>query len=217
MARLNQPWLWTALLLSGLTAVVVGYLSVWLPGPSAGLRLIGLELGEWIKFLGVGPQRNFFYAPPILLGLIMVLMTAAWTNGRWQTWAFRGLAVLVSLLAFPAVAAITLEPRSEWLVRLVGIGLVAMAALAVPLLNRTGSGRWAWWGILILSLLGFVVPLWEYAVIQPIVAAILLRPVGVGLGIWLNSLGFLLILLVSARVLTRETENRPTAVPGNLS
>ena len=110
-----MPKFWRILLFAGLTAVFVGYFAVWLPGPAAGLRLIGLELGEWIKFLGVGQSRDLFYAPPILLGLIMVLLTAGWDNRRWQTWLFRLLAIGVSLLAFPAVAAITTEPRSEWL------------------------------------------------------------------------------------------------------
>ena len=40
------------LLLLGFTAVFIGYLSVWLPGPAAGLSFLGVELGEWIKFMG---------------------------------------------------------------------------------------------------------------------------------------------------------------------
>lgn len=217
MARVNRPALWTTALLLGLTAVLVGYFSVWLPGPAAGLRLIGVELGEWIKFLGFGPARTTFYAPPILLGLIMVLISASWNNGRWQTWAFRGLAVLVSLIAFPAVAAITMEPRSEWLARILGIAVVVLAALGVPLLARAGSGRWAWWGVLMLSLLGFVVPLWHYAQAQMVVEAFLRRPVGIGLGVWLNSLGFLLISLVAVIVLLGHAKNRSALPPESLN
>ena len=40
------------LLALGLTAIFIGYFLVWLPGPGAGLSLIGVEVGEWIKFLG---------------------------------------------------------------------------------------------------------------------------------------------------------------------
>jgi hypothetical protein len=198
------------MLWAGLTAVLIGYLTVWLPGPAAGLRLIGLELGEWIKFLGVGQSRNYFYTPPILLGLIMVLITARWPGGRWQTWAFRGLAVMVSLLAFPAVAAITTEPRSEWLVRLVCISLVVAAVLLVGLVPGRG---WAWWGVLVLGVLGFVLPLWQYALVQPVVAGILQQPIGIGLGLWLNSGGFLVIALVAGSMLLANTKSRPAVLP----
>ena len=40
------------------TVILVGYLVVWLPGPAAGLQFIGVELGEWIKFLGVGRKHD---------------------------------------------------------------------------------------------------------------------------------------------------------------
>jgi hypothetical protein len=204
--RLLVAGLWV-----GLTAALIGYLTVWLPGPAAGLRLIGLELGEWIKFLGVGQSRNYFYTPPILLGLIMVLITAGWPGGRWQTWAFRGLAVVVSLLAFPAIAAITGEPRSEWLARLAGIGLVVVAIVGVAL--APGRGRWAWWGVLVLGLLGFVLPLWQYGQVQPVVTGILRQPVGIGLGLWLNSAGFLLIIFVAGSALLADAKSRPAVLP----
>lgn len=200
---------WTSLLLVGLTAVFIGYLNVWLPGPSAGLRLIGLELGEWIKFLGVRQSRDLFYLPPILLGTIIALLTAGWRNDRWQTWVARTLAVLVGLLAFPAVAAITTEPRSEWLARLVGVALVFAASLAAALLaSRRQSTRWVWWVVLVLCWLGLVLPLWQYAVVQPVVAEALRQPVGIGLGLWLNSAGFLLISLAAVRALLSPKENR---------
>lgn len=207
---MDTPAVWRGLLLGGLTAVLIGYLAVWLPGPAAGLRLIGLELGEWIKFLGVGHGRDLFYAPPILLGLIMVALSAGWPNGRWQTWSFRGFAMLVSLLAFPAIAAITGEPRSEWLARIAGIGLVLVAIIGASITPAGRSSRHRkWWVVTVLSLLGIVLPLWQYAVIQPAVQAILRQSVGIGLGLWLNSLGFLLVLFVSVRVLLDDTQHRP--------
>ncbi len=122
---------WQRLSYLGLSLILVGYLTVWLPLAPNGLRLIGLEMGEWIKFLpqvqiGETPSRNFFYVPPISLGVLLMLLTVRWPNRRWQTWIARGLAVFVSALAFPAVEAIRFEAISEWRLRL---GLVAMVAL----------------------------------------------------------------------------------------
>ena len=88
-----QPSIRLNLLFLGLTAILAGYFMVWLPGPSAGLQLIGIEVGEWIKFLGIGAGRNWFYLPPIVIGLTLALLAATWPNGRIQTWMARGLAV----------------------------------------------------------------------------------------------------------------------------
>lgn len=211
---MSQPRVLRTLLFGGITAVLVGYFAVWLPGPSAGLRLIGLELGEWIKFLGAGWGRNWFYLPPIALGGVMALLTVGWENGRWQTWLFRLLAIAISLLAFPAVAAITTEPRGEWLARVLGIAAVVALALVSSVVGGSGSARrTAWLGAAVLSALGLALPLWQCFQVRPIVSDILRQSIGLGLGVWLNSLGFLAILIVAVWTLRASNENRPSVRP----
>jgi hypothetical protein len=89
ISRRVYPPLWLAF-----TMILAGYLMVWLPQPVVGLSLMGLEMGEWVKFLpqvqaGSLPDRNLFYLPPITLSLMMIIWTAGWPNRRWQTWAAR--------------------------------------------------------------------------------------------------------------------------------
>jgi hypothetical protein len=185
------------LLALGLTAIFVGYFLVWLPGPGAGLSLIGVELGEWIKFLGFGPRRDWFYAPPIVLGLLLALWTATWPNRRAQTWLARGLAVAVALLAFPAVASITSEPRSEWLLRLALIGAVAAAVVLAAWVAARGGPAVLVWAVMVgVAVVGAVGPTWHYLAARALFAAALGRPVGVGAGVWLNALGCLLVAAV---------------------
>lgn len=185
------------LLFLGLTAILIGYFLVWLSGPSAGLQIIGIELGEWIKFLGVGARRNWFYLPPIVVGLSLALLAATWPN-RPQTWLARGVAVAVAMLAFPAVAAIQLEPSSEWLVRLLLIGLVALVAAGGALIARRASGSvWVWPVMAAVALIGLLLPALQYFAVRPVVEDILLQPVGVGLGVWLNAGGALLVALIA--------------------
>lgn len=184
------------LIIAGLTLVMVGYFAVWLPGPAAGLRLIGLELGEWIKFLGVGAGRNLFYLPPICAGLVMALVTLGWDNRAWRTWTMRLLAVAVALVALPAIASITGEPRSEWLLRVVLIGLVVAVSLLVALAPQSQTLQAAaLWAILGVAVAGLVLPAWQYAAVLPVVETSLGRSLGIGLGIWLNTAGFALIAL----------------------
>ncbi len=180
----------------GFTAILIGYFMVWLPGPAAGLQLIGLEIGEWIKFLGVGSRRNLFYLPPITLGLAIALVTIGWSNRRWQSWAMRGVAAAVSLLAFPAIQAITSEPQSEWLLRLVLVGLVWVVALVSGLFSSRQPSRkpgWSWLLFIVLGLVGLLLPTWQYLAVRPLVSQILMMSVGIGPGVGLNAVGHLLM------------------------
>ena len=194
-------------LLAGLTAVFVGYLSVWLPGPAAGLQFLGLELGEWIKFLGVGAIRDLFYLPPIILGLMLAVLTMGWENGRWQTWIMRGLALLVSLLAFPAYEDLMGASRSEYLLRVALIGWVGLTIVLVALFGKKLVARWVWlpWVLLsILGLAGAVLPLWYYLTqVQPYVSGVFGVSVGVGWGMILYTAGCLGITAVSLWQLRR--------------
>lgn len=214
----------------GLTAVFIGYLSVWLPNPAAGLSFLGLEIGEWVKFLPqvrsgeVVASRNLFYLPPITLGLMLVLLTAGWPNRRWQTWGQRLLGLAVALLAFPAIEVIRDEASSEWQLRLWLIAMVAAIVVLSPFLGRPflgrpflGRSRMDRWprsvsGLLLvlIGLAGAFLPLWAYLAVRPAVAQVLGMPVGIGAGVWLNVAGHLLVTAVAGvkreRVSSRFTQ-----------
>lgn len=213
MIRETTPQL---LIKIGFTAIFVGYLLVWLPQPLAGLSFIGVEIGEWVKFLPevrsgeVGSDRNLFYLPPLTLALMMILWTVGWSNRRWQTWCLRGLAVLVSLLAFPALEAIRYEPAGEWLLRLLLVTLVFASAILVPLTERLPEAtalRGAWLAIMLLGLLGLILPTWAYLAVRPAVSELFRSEVGIGPGVWLNAAGHLAVLVAGASVLVRELRN----------
>lgn len=171
---------------------------VWLPQPVVGLSLIGLEMGEWVKFLpqvqaGLLPDRNLFYLPPILLGLMMALWTADWPNGRWQSWVVRGLAVLVSLLAFPAVEAIRFEPPDQWALRIGLVGLVGVTAVLSGLMNRLP--QWVMpLMLLLLAAADLVLPTGAYLAVRPVIADLLRTGVGIGPGLLLHIAGNLLVI-----------------------
>lgn len=189
------------ILLLGLTAVFIGYLSVWLPGPGAGLSLIGIEMGEWFKFMGVGLERNLFYLPPITLALMLELLTLPWQNGRWQTWLMRGVGIGISLLAFPAIEDMTGPNVAQYLPRLQWIGLVLLTAVVVSVLGWTVNQSlraWLGWSLLaMLGILGAVQPTRVYMQIQPNVSQLFGVEVGYGWGLLLNGVGHLTITGIS--------------------
>ena len=131
-------------LILGFTAVFVGYLSVWLRGPGAGLSFLGLEMGEWFKFLGLGPRRDFFYLPPITLGLMLAIWTMTWParDGlEWRAWGHGGIS--------PGVKGLW-RKMAGWLGRVAGedrtvvrIALV-WAALQLVAMVWDLPGAWGW-------------------------------------------------------------------------
>ncbi len=190
----------------GLTAVFLGYFSVWLPGPSAGLRFIGLEMGEWIKFLGVDMSRNLFYLPPITLGLLMALWTVAWPNQRLRTWIMRGLAVAVSLLSFPAWEDFRGPAQIEYLPRVWLIGVVVTAVFLATIWSQFANERtlFLWLLIAMIGLLGAVLPLWIYTAVRPVVEQSLQMSLGIGPGVVFNGVGHLLVTAVSLKKMVKS-------------
>ena len=185
------------LLFVAFTLIFIGYFMVWLPGPGAGLQLIGIEIGEWIKFLGVGPGRDFFYVPPVVLGPLIAILSSLWPNGRWQTWMARGLAIVLALLAFPAVAAIQLEPQREWLARLLMITLVVGVVALGSLYNaRMIRSSWPWLVMAIVAVIGAALPTLQYLTVRPVVESAMQRDIGIGPGVWLNIAGCLIAAAV---------------------
>jgi hypothetical protein len=197
------------LYLLGLTAVVLAFFLVWLPHPAAGLRYIGLEMGEQAKFLPqvssgeIVPGRSLFYTPPVTAALLLIVLTTFWGERRWQTWVARGVAVAVSLLAFPALEALGDADRAEWLWRVVAIGVVVAATGLSGRLARLPR-RWRWWLAVGLALAGVVLPTWAYLAVRPAFAALLRDEVGVGPGVWLNGAGHVAILVVAVERGWRE-------------
>lgn len=199
MRRFSQT-----LLILGFTAIFIGYLSVWLRGPGAGLSFLGVEMGEWFKFLGLGSRRDLFYLPPITLGLMLAIWTMTWparetgTGFDWRAWTVRTLAVLISLLAFPAIEDISGAAREQYMLRIVFIGLVIVVALISGFWHPKGAWRTLpWITMAVLAVLGAVLPSWLFLQVRPFLSDILGVPVSVGMGFWLSLLGNTLVVATS--------------------
>lgn len=182
------------------TAITAAFFMVWLPHQAAGLSFIGLELGEEAKFLPqvqsgeILPGRSLFYLPPATVGLMLALLSGRWSNRRWQTWAARGLAVALSLLAWPALEALGTAP-AEWLWRVLLVVLVVLAAVLAPLIGQRERLLWAL--LAGVAVAGALLPTWVYLAVRPAFAALLRERVGIGPGVWLNLAGHLLALRVA--------------------
>jgi hypothetical protein len=211
---MTKPQTQTLFLLS-FTTILVGYFMVWLPGPSAGLQFLGLEMGEWTKFFGLGVKRNWFYLPPITLALMLLFFTAGWANGRFQTWLFRAVALGVSLLAFPALEDLTGPSQSEYLSRVAGIGLVVVVAGLLTLfgvqkrpLQQAQRKPWLAPASLVLmivaGLVGLILPTLIYLEVRPFASDLMRLELGFGPGFWLNALGHAALVALAGWQLAKK-------------
>lgn len=197
----NRRWQ-RSVFTAGLTLILVAYFLVWLPQPVAGLSFIGIDIGEWIKFIPqvqsgeLGINRNVFYLPPITLSLILITWTVSWPERRWQTWILRFLAIIISFLSLPSIEAFTEESTGEWFTRTVLVLLVITFAILIPLHRYlpsviTTKGKWVLIGLI--SLLGAILPTWTYIVLREPVGHLFQADVGIGPGAWLNAVGHLIV------------------------
>ena len=119
----------------------------------------------------------------------------------------RALAVIVALLAFPAVEAILYEGTDQWLGRAMTIVVVAIVAVLVSLLYRLPRGTGftvGWVAMLFLAIIGLVLPIWAYLEVRPVVESLFEAEVGIGPGFWLNAIGHLVVVLVALTLLLRR-------------
>ncbi len=124
----------------------------------------------------------------------------------------RAVAVMVAMLAFPAVEAILQEGSDQWLGRVLMILLVVVVAVSMPFLDRLPriSGMTvAWVAMTSLAVIGLVLPTWAYLAIRPAVVQLLDRGVGIGPGVWLNGVGHLLIGVTAVLLLVEQRRSRP--------
>src|SRR5687767_6443312 len=93
------------------SAVIAGALGWWLPwvqhrNGAAALALLGLDLGDFWKFTNewaldglFAAERQFFFLPPVLAGMMLTLWLST-KRGAWR-WLFAPLLLFLSLVVLP--------------------------------------------------------------------------------------------------------------------
>ena len=208
---LRSPALAAALVLLGWLLIVLGYWGPWVPAAAAGLRVLGLDLAEYVKFIAevrsgeIALRRELFYLPLVALSLSLSLLAhqPALRLPRWARWTLNLLAAPAALAMLPPAWTPALLATPEFIKQsLAMVVCLMLALLSWPLLRRLPA--WAA-AAAVLALAGLAVfpPLAAFASLSPALDAIYGQVVPAGRGLWQMPLGFALLaagtLLAAAR------------------
>ena len=188
----------------GAVAALAGYLGPWVDHPVAGLAILGLDLGEYVKFLtavrsgAVSLWREGFYLP-----LVAVSLTCSLSVFRREFayhWAVRAL-----LLALAVVAALNLLPPAwtpqrmltpEFQQQALALGACLLAMLCSPLLALLP--RWLTAAIIVLlSGVALVIPAWQFAQVLPGITELYNQPLAPSWGMYVMAVGLATIVVAA--------------------
>jgi len=199
------------LLLFGLTFFVTGYFGPWVghENEAVALTVTGLELAEFAKFFPqvqgrtVPVTRELFYLPLVASLVLLVLLIGRSTVRPVRLIAplFAAALLLVALLPYSTVnsarqaltthSPFTLDPQYRGQLVLVFVGMVL--TLLAPLARRLPRSLQSIL-VVFLALAGSLPTLWQFALLRPLVVALYDAPVGLGWGLIVCTLGFVLLL-----------------------
>jgi hypothetical protein len=179
-------------------AALAGYLGPWVDHPVAGLAILGLDLGEYVKFLtpvrsgAVSLWREGFYLPLVAVSLTCSL--AAFRRELAYPWAVRGLLLAAGggRGAEPAAACVDAAAHVDAGISAAGAGadralsggyVLQPAFGAAAALDRCRAGRRAE------LLAALVLPPWQFFQVLPAIAGLYNQPLALGWGLFVTGLG----------------------------
>jgi hypothetical protein len=179
------PWLgW-----GGLALAAVGYWEPWVGHKSAALVIIGLDLGEFVKFLPqvragtIGLQREAFYLPVVALSLILTFLAyRSTTRLGWKAkLILSAIAIAVALAMLPPAWSPASLRAPEFRLLTTLIALCVIVAFCGPLWSllpsRLLSGLMA-----VLALCAVFIPLWQFYRTLPAIQIAYGHPLALGWG-----------------------------------
>lgn len=175
---------------------LIGYFGPWVPHRAAGLVIVGLDLGELVKFLypvqqgDIGLWREGFYLPLVTVSVALSLF--AWRRETgYPLWARlllfgAALAAAANLLPPAWTPGLLLAPefrvQTGLLAGCVALALVSPLAALLPL-------RLAGLGVLVLAGAALYFPLAQFQWILPALADLYGQPLSPGWGPWVMGAG----------------------------
>lgn len=190
-----------SLIALGVTLVLIGFFSPWVPHATAGLTITGFEMAEWIKFApevrdqSAGLRRMDFYFPPVAAVIGLVALATDHRTWRWYQWGLILLAFGLSLLPFPLLEEVNSLAgiKANWgRLAMVAYGLLAAG---ISMWFKALPPKFRGVGLMLLSLLALILTSLAFSAAEPIVERLYNHLVNPGWGYHLTRGGAVLLAL----------------------
>ncbi len=209
---LAPDWVrWTVPL--GAVLALVGYFGPWVDHDVAGLAILGLDLGEYVKFLTavragqINIWREAFYLPLVAVSLICSLCVfRAELRYAWY--------VRVLLIGLAIMSAFNLVPPAwtpqrmltpEFRQQLMAIGLCLTAMAFSPFLALLPR-RIVAVVLVVFSVFAIAIPSWQFLRVLPEIGELYGRTLLPGWGLYTTQIGFLLIAAAGIGLWGKQAE-----------
>ena len=209
---LQSPHLPALLLLAGWALAALGYWGAWIWAAPVGLRVPGIDLAEYVKFMAVVRSgqvrltREIFLLPLIAISLSMSLLAHRGEMGfpKALRWIVNFLAIPVALSMLPPAWTPSLITTPEFVKQTVAIAVCVVAALLSYALRRRLPLVVSAAVVASLALLSILFPLANFFKLRAPFEAIYGHSVALGTGPIFLSLGLLLIATAPLLLLFRR-------------
>jgi hypothetical protein len=192
----RDPLPWRCWLIALAVALgLVGYYGPWVAHRAAGLVVIGLDLGEFVKFLPevasrqVPVQRELFYLPLFAGSVTASLLASRNCFPLWQRCLLAFVAVPLALAMLPPAWSPAILGVREFRLQVLAIA-VCLALIPGIVLTRYLPNRLILAVIAAFALLAAIGPTWAFLQISGAVNTAYRRPPALGWGFWLCFFGF---------------------------
>lgn len=198
--------------LTGVALALIGYWGPWVNHKTAALVLSGLDMAEFVKFLpgvraGTEPMiREIFYLPPLAVALCLALMSSnrVWRFPLWARAIMVMVAIALAVVVLPPYPFILQALGSDEFRRQFVMGASCLAVVGGMLFYRSLSKAIVAALLIVISLAGTILPLWQFLSIRSALDRVYGQPIHVGWGLWLMAVGFLVVAGTGARMLVGE-------------
>jgi hypothetical protein len=210
--RLNSPLLLTAMVLASWLLLAASVWGAWVWAGPAGLRVLGLDLAEYVKFVAeirsgqITLVREFFYLPLVALSLSLSLLAhrrelALPAVGRWL---LNLLALPVALSMLPPAWTPMLLTTPEFVKQTIAIAVCVVAAVVSYPLLRHLPKLLTTIVVVVLAAFAAVPPIAAFVRLKPALDTIYGQPIHTGLGVLATAAGALLLGIATWRLLARR-------------
>ncbi|MCS6843153.1 MAG: hypothetical protein NZ528_02335 [Caldilineales bacterium] len=202
MKRFLGPRTATGLIVLGWLLAAAGYWGAWVWAAPAGLRVLGLDLAEYVKFVAevrsgqIAVRRELFYLPLVALSLSLSLLAhrPELRLPKALRWLANALAAPAALAMLPPAWTPPLLRTPEFILQTTAIAVCLGAVLlSYPALRRLPWSM-AVTGVALLSAAAVWFPVEAFLRLRPALDAIYGRPIQVGSGPALMTAGFVLLM-----------------------